>query len=100
MPRGLIALGVGVLTMLVATGTAFAEPGTGGGQGSAGRSGDVITAAVSYSSVGEKGGGRGASDCSWELVDEFGVTDVGIASWPLAVSGVTYHLYRARVRAR
>ena len=45
--------------------------------------------------LGRIGGGGGASDCSWELVDgPIGVPNLGVATWPYTEGGVTYHLWR------
>ena len=95
MHRWLISTLIAVVVVAAAS-SAAAAPGDGSEQGSGGRSGDVITAAVSYSSDGSDGGGSGgARACSWEMVDgSVGVPNLGIATWPHTAGGVTYHLWK------
>jgi hypothetical protein len=86
----LVALAI---AMAKSPGRANAAPGSGVGQGSAGQSGGVITAAVAYRSNGSDAGG-GAAVCSWELADGTVAVNGYTATWPQVEAGVMYHLYR------
>lgn len=88
MSRWLTAVAL-ALVIVLDTSAATAFPGGGGGQGTAGRTGNVIEAGVSYWSGGAGGGG---GNCSWELRDDQWVGDVGPGD-PITVDGRRYHLY-------
>jgi hypothetical protein len=84
----------GAALVVTVSGRALAAPGAGVDHGSAGRDGDVITAAVSYRSVGMSGAAAGSeSECTWELSDAtFGWNGLS-ATWPMTIGDVTYHIY-------
>ena len=89
--RLIVALHLGIVAVASAP-SATAAPGSGVGDGSAGRTGNVIEAGVTYRSGGADSGGGGGSACTWELRDDQWVGDVH-AGDPITVDGRRYHLY-------
>src|SRR4051794_10992219 len=96
MPRSLTVL-LAVATLVgVASERAEAFPGDGSGQGTGGRTDNVITAFASYETAADASSGGGpAGSCSWTMVDgEAGLSGTPTAPWPYTEGGVTYHLWQ------
>lgn len=72
--------------------TALAGPGDGSGVGSGGRSDEVISAMVTYTT---DGGSGGADGCRWRMIDGvLAVENMGTVNWPRTDdAGVVFHLW-------
>lgn len=93
---GRLTVAIGLLASAVVWSVApvQAAPGTGGGVGSGGSVGEIITAGVTYRGEGSGTGGGGGSACSWERVDgTLRAGENGETTFPIVKNGVTYLLW-------